>query len=117
LGAWNWVSEIRPASDPANNADLQRSLWMGRETPEGAWIVSEAIEQVYVPYFAARKPLNLRYSPDAASLQRRVRELQRAGERVYAVPQILPGWAANALQELGWREVSSFRDAKLYLIH
>lgn len=117
LGVWNWAGEIRPMSDPASNADLQRSLWIGRETPDNAWVVVEAIEQVYLPYFAHRRPMNLRYLPDAQALKARVLSVRRSGEPVYVVPQILPAWAGRALQELGWREVAAHRDARLYLIH
>lgn len=116
LAIWNWAGEIRPAAEPANNADLQRSLWIGRETPEDAWIVVEAIEQVYVPYFAHRKPLNLRYYPDAEALKAKARGMKAAGEKLYAVPQVLPAWAGFALESLGWRETSSHRGAKLYLV-
>src|SRR5581483_11901629 len=60
LGGWNWAGAVRPGADAAANADLQRALWIGRRTPEGAWIVVHQIDQVYVPYFAHRKPMNLR---------------------------------------------------------
>lgn len=114
LAVWNFAGEIRPKSDPANNADLQRALWIGRETPEDAWVLADAIEQVYVPYFGGRKPLNLRYLQSPDLLKAKVRELRASGQAVYAVPQVLPDWAGRALEQLGWTEAAASGDAKLY---
>ncbi len=89
LGLWNWARVIRPGADPALNADLQYSLWVGRETSEDTWILAEGVDRVYVPYFAHRKTLSLRYH-DRASLAKRIDALRRSGEPVAVVPERLP---------------------------
>lgn len=116
LGVWNWGAAVLPGSDPGLNPDLQRSLWVARETPEDSWIVVHATDQVYIPYFAHRKPLNIRYFPDAESLQARVAAVRKAGEPVYVVPRTLPEWAGRALAESGWRETAARGDERLYLV-
>ncbi|MCX5789049.1 MAG: hypothetical protein NTX64_11170, partial [Elusimicrobia bacterium] len=117
LGVWNWTTAVRPGGDPAANKDLQRALWLGRETPEGAWVVVDQVDQVYVPYFAHRKPMNLRYLSDGPRLAARVAQARRAGEPVYAVPETIPAWAGQALEKLGWRQVSVDGGSRLFLIH
>ncbi|MBI4347862.1 MAG: hypothetical protein HY553_13480 [Elusimicrobia bacterium] len=117
LGVWNAGASVVPGSRPELNADLQRALWLSRETPENAWVVVHATEQVYVPYFARRRPLNIRYFPDESSLQERVRALAKAGEPVYVVPEVLPEWAPRALEKFGWRQTSAHQGSRLYLIH
>ncbi|MBI5201286.1 MAG: hypothetical protein HY925_06845, partial [Elusimicrobia bacterium] len=116
LAAWNAGASILPGSRPELNADLQRALWLQRETPEDAWIAVHATEQVYVPYFSERRPLNIRYFAEPEALKARVRAARAAGEPVYAVPEVLPDWASGALEQLGWKQVSQRRDERLFLI-
>lgn len=116
LAVWNAGAAILPGSRPEQNPDLQRALWLGRETPENAWIVAHATEQVYVPYFANRRPLNIRYFAEPERLKARVRAAREAGEPVYVVPEVLPEWAARALRELGWRETAERQGSRLFLI-
>jgi hypothetical protein len=97
LGGWNLKHEVLPASNSDNNADLQRALWVARETPENAWIVVDGTDQVYVPYFAHRRTLNLRYYQDREpELFQRIASLKKKGEPVFVVPQTLPEpWRKN----------------------
>lgn len=91
LGAWllaaglfNWSTNMAPNSDPALNRPYQEALVIARETPENAWVVVTGRGQVYVPYFAHRRPLNMRYYEDRLEpLRRRLGSLERAGEPVY----------------------------------
>ncbi len=96
LAAWvavaapyNWVTQIRPNADPAGNADYVSALRAAEGTPEDAWIVVIGRDQVYVPYFARRRPLNLRYLPDEAALDARLDVLAALGQNVYVTERAL----------------------------
>ncbi|MBI4386843.1 MAG: hypothetical protein HY551_05625, partial [Elusimicrobia bacterium] len=87
LGLWNLRDVIVPRSDPARNSGLQRALWIARKTPEEAWVAVDHEDQVYVPYFAHRRPLILRYHvADRDSLSRRIEAIGAAGLPLYVVP-------------------------------
>jgi len=107
LGLNNLFTDALPNGDPLRNASLQRALWLGRTTPEGAWIVVDNNDQVYVPYFAHRNPLNLRYYTARKELLRtRLNELGAQGAPVFVVPETLsPEWrewfAAQRLEGKG----------------
>jgi hypothetical protein len=76
LGLFNGAFLILPQTDAARNAEYQEALQAARDTPEPAWVVVNARDQVYIPYFAGRKPLLLRYyhgRPEA--LAQRLQEL------------------------------------------
>lgn len=91
LGGWNLWKAMIPGSDPANNASLMRARMIARETPPDAWVLVDGIDQVYVPYFGHRKPLNLRYYDGReAELKKRIAALGSAGEPVYAYPEAIP---------------------------
>ncbi|NNN07391.1 MAG: hypothetical protein HKL90_15980, partial [Elusimicrobia bacterium] len=86
---YNWATQIRPNADPAGNADYVTALRVAEGTPEDAWIVVIGRDQVYVPYFARRRPLNLRYLPDEAALDSRLDALAAHGQSVYATDRAL----------------------------
>jgi hypothetical protein len=94
-GSYNWATQIRPNADPASNPDYAEARSIASLAPEDAWIVVYGRDQVYVPYFAHRRPLNLRYWPDEAALDGRLDELAARGEAVFA--------ADRALEESGRR--------------
>lgn len=106
-GGANLGASVLPNSDPARNADYQEALHLKDYVPREGWIVTTARGQVYIPYFAGRKPLNLRYyegRPEA--LAERVDFLNAQGEPVYATEALLglmPEWRA-ALEAYGLRE-------------
>ncbi len=84
IGLFNGVFLIQPQTDPARNAAYQEALRIAQDTPEQAWVVVMARDQVYIPYFAGRRPLNLRYfegRPEA--LSRRLQELSSLGSPVF----------------------------------
>jgi hypothetical protein len=93
-GAFNGAFAIRPQTDPARNLDYQDALRMAAATPEDAWVAVWARGQVYVPYFAHRKPLNLRYHADAASALTAIDRIAGAGGEVFISEQ--------TLRESGW---------------
>ena len=109
LGACNFESDILPASRPENNADLQRALWIARETPPDAWIIADGIDQVYIPYFAGRSFINLRYySGRPELLNARIESIQSMKADVFAVPEILPSpwndWTdRRGLKGVAWK--------------
>jgi len=90
LGAWtagalafNLIYVVRPASRFENNPDLVEAAWTKARTPESAWILANGRGAVYIPYFAGRRPMNLRYYTEESALHGRLDALIAAGESVY----------------------------------
>ncbi|MBI4061841.1 MAG: hypothetical protein HY403_10450, partial [Elusimicrobia bacterium] len=81
--AYNLAFVVRPASDPANNPHLVEAEWIKANAPPEAWILAGGNGAVYIPYFAGRRPVNLRYYADEAALRARLDSLAAAGEAVY----------------------------------
>lgn len=89
-GLFNWTQTISPHTDPRNNITYQQALWLSRSTPEGSWITAVSLDQVYIPYFAYRKPLNLRYYVDQpVTLARRLAVFAASQIPVYATSDAL----------------------------
>jgi hypothetical protein len=83
-GIFNGIFLILPQLDPGRNAYYQEALRVSQQTPPDAWIVVKARDQVYIPYFAGRKPFNLRYYKNRTeALAQRLDEIGRAGQPVY----------------------------------
>jgi hypothetical protein len=116
LGHYNGSGPIKRACDPANNAAYQEAMWIASKTPENAWVTATAIDQVYLPYFAHRKPLNLRYfagKPEA--LEARLAELERAGEPVYfTAGAMAQGWVVDFARVFSVREAAREGQYVLY---
>ena len=90
LAAVNGVRGIRPVSDPAMNRSFQKALWLETVTPENAWIASEGLDKVYIPYFSHRRPLILGpYQGRGAELRERVAGLRAPGDPVFFTSDIL----------------------------
>jgi hypothetical protein len=91
VAASSWLWGIGPMTRPGSNPRLAEMEAVRAATPEDAWVATAAdIGQVYVPYFAGRKPLILSETvnrPDAFELK----------EPVYALPELLndPTWKAR----------------------
>lgn len=81
--AFNLAYVVRPAADPANNPDLVEAEWTKLAAPADAWILANGRGAVYIPYFTARRPVNLRYYTDERALHARLDALTGAGEVVY----------------------------------
>ena len=82
--AFNLAHVVRPAADPANNPDLVEAEWTKTSAPPEAWVLANGRGAVYIPYFAGRRPLNLRYFTEERALHAKLDELARAGQVVYA---------------------------------
>jgi hypothetical protein len=81
--AFNLVFVVRPAADPANNPDLVEAEWTKTSAPPEAWVLANGRGAVYIPYFAGRRPVNLRYFTEEKTLHARLDELAQAGQVVY----------------------------------
>ena len=87
-GFYNWRAQIAPNADPAANADYAEALWTAERTPADAWALAVGRGQVYLPYFAHRRPLNPLYWP-GASLEARLDALAASGQPVFATDRAL----------------------------
>jgi len=86
LAAVNLWAGILPAAKAENNKDLMRAQWIKGATPEDAWVLARDSDEVYIPYFAHRHPLNLRFfRGDSAALAGRIWQLMEAGHPVFVV--------------------------------
>lgn len=96
LGAWNLARVALPGGDPKSNEALQRVLRLAPSWPENAWVVAGDQYQVYVPYFAHRRPIDPRYyRGDPRVLDARLKALAAAGEPVFVLPgAVTPEWRA-----------------------
>ncbi len=98
LGAFNGKTAIAPHADPKSNAALQEAAFVAESTPQDAWIVVTGLGQVYVPYFAHRRPLNTKYfEGKPEELARRLDALASAKEPVFVTQATLDKGA-----EYGW---------------
>lgn len=88
-GLYNWRVAVAPDCDPRRNVEYMESREVARLTPPDAWVLAHARNQVYYPYFAARRPLNLRYYGTPEALAARVAALEARGEAVYATRRTL----------------------------
>ena len=87
--AYNLAYTVRPAADPASNADYVETNWVAAHAPSGAWVIATSRNAVYHPYFADLKPVNLRYYPDPTALYARLDALAASGAAVYVTDRTL----------------------------
>ena len=80
--AFNLVYVVRPASRTENNPDLIEAEWTKTSSPPEAWVLVNGRGAVYIPYFAGRRPVNLRYLTEEAALRARLDALTKAEEIV-----------------------------------
>lgn len=115
LGAWaaaafafNLIFVVKPASAIGNNPDLVEAAWTKTSSPENAWVLANNRGAVYIPYFAGRRPLNLRYYADEAMLYARLDALAKGGEGVYVSGRTLEEEGLRAkLERYGLKPVAS----------
>ncbi|MBI5882032.1 MAG: hypothetical protein HZB91_02885 [Elusimicrobia bacterium] len=96
-GFFNWKALVEPWTHPARNQAYQAALWLNKAVPENGWVASLDLDQVYVPYFGMRKPLNIRYYHDRRDvLAERITALEKAGEPVFVTSKtlLLGDWGA-----------------------
>ncbi len=94
--AYNFAFVVRPASEFSNNPDLVETEWTKISAPPEAWILANGRGVVYIPYFAGRRPVNLRYFTNEKDLHARLDLLSKSGESVYV--------SGRTLQEEGLRD-------------
>ncbi len=115
--AFNLVFVVHPASDPANNLDLVEAEWTKTSSPPEAWVLANGRGAVYVPYFAGRRPINLRYYTDESALFTRLDALTKAGETVYVSGRTLKDAALSAkLARYGLKPAASAGDLSLFRV-
>ena len=112
----NLDSAVIPNSRAENNPSLQKALWIASATPEDAWVCAEENDEVYLPYFGRRHPLNLRYYKGReAALLERVRAIQKDGSPVYLTSSALRDWR-QVFETIGLEEGSRRADEVLYRV-
>ena len=117
-GLLNWETAIEPRTRPENNEEYRQALWLASVTPPEAWIAATSLDQVYIPYFAHRRPLNLRYFlGHADALNDRLARLDAAGQPVYLTSTTLSrdGWD-GFFKAYGLVESSRLDKETLYLV-
>lgn len=117
-GIFNWTQSIQPRTDPSKNAAYQQALWIGAVTPENSWVAARSIDEVYIPYFAYRRPLNLRYfEADPGLLAKRLRDIELRGEPVYVAEKTLSPELWNLFfRDYGLEQAARRADSVLYRI-
>ncbi len=108
LAAGNLGGGILALSDASTNRALQEAKWIKANTPQNAWVAAHGIEEVYVPYFAHRKPLILRFTGAGAALTGRIWNILSAGDPVFVTSRRLdesdafpPGLALRVVSRRG----------------
>lgn len=115
--AFNFLYVVRPASRFENNADLVEAAWTKSRSPESAWILANGRGAVYIPYFAGRRPLNLRYYTEEAALFARLDALARDGEAVYVSGRTLEAEGLRArLERYGLAPVAAEGGLTMYRV-
>jgi hypothetical protein len=115
--AYNLVFAVRPASNPANNPDLVEAEWTKASAPPEAWVLANGRGPVYIPYFAGRRPVSLRYYADEAALRARLDELTAAGEAVYVSGRTLEeDGLRSKLERYGLRQAASIGNLSMYRV-
>lgn len=114
---FNLAYVVRPAADPANNPDLVEAEWTKVSAPPEAWVLANGRGAVYIPYFAGRRPLNLRYFTDETALHAKLDELAKAGQVVYASGRTLEEEGLRAkLERYGLRPVAAAGPLTMHLV-
>ncbi|MBI4678563.1 MAG: hypothetical protein HY748_13375 [Elusimicrobia bacterium] len=118
-GVFNWKLLVQPWTQPSRNPAYQDALWAPSVVPENGWVAVLGLDQIYVPYFGGRKPLNIRYyQAHRPALAARLRALEAAGEPVFIASKTLEldGWGPF-FQAYGMSEVGrSPEGAALYRV-
>ncbi|MBI5597405.1 MAG: hypothetical protein HY928_15035 [Elusimicrobia bacterium] len=96
LGAVNASWAIIPVSRLSGNLPLVKTLWLRDALPPDAWVTALSIEEVYIPYFAHRRVINLRWHEGRPEgLGARLEALLESGEPVFVTSDHLErGWEA-----------------------
>jgi hypothetical protein len=115
--AFNLSFVVRPASAFDNNPDLVDAAWTKSSTPDNAWVLAADRGAVFIPYFAGRRPVNLRYYPDEAALYAKLDALAKAGEAAYVSGRTLEKEGLRAaLERYGLKPVMSAPDLSMFRV-
>ncbi|MCM2303686.1 MAG: hypothetical protein NDJ72_03235 [Elusimicrobia bacterium] len=115
--AFNLAYVVRPAADPANNPDLVEAEWTKTSAPPEAWVLVNGRGAVYVPYFAGRRPVNLRYFTEERALRAKLDELTRAGQAVYVSGRTLEEEGLRAkLERYGLKPAAASGNLTMHLV-
>lgn len=115
LGLVNGISGILPKTKPSSNPEYREALWLKGQVPPDAWVVVTGNDQVYVPYFAHRKPLNLFYwEPRPQALPAELDELRASGQRIFVPARVLDEAWRRRLASYGLVERGRFDGSLLY---
>ena len=115
--AYNLAFTIRPASEFSNNPDLVEATWTAMSSPPDAWILANGRGAVYIPYFAGRRPVNLRYLSDESVLDAKLDSLNKAGEKVFVTGLTLQEEGLRPkLERYGLKEVKTAPALSLYRV-
>lgn len=112
LAAGNFTSEIYPRSFASNNPFLARMEFIKAHTREGDWVAgSGGGDELYIPYFALRRPLIVgRATDNPAGIARRIHSEMDRGRDVYVTSRILSESSLRALFQ-GFRQQETARDS------
>ncbi|MBI2385865.1 MAG: hypothetical protein HYV14_07615 [Elusimicrobia bacterium] len=115
--AFNLAYVVRPAADPANNPDLVEAEWTRTSAPPEAWVLANGRGAVYIPYFAGRRPVNLRYFTDEKALHAKLDELAKAGQVVYVSGRTLEEEGLRAkLERYGLEPAAASGNLTMHLV-
>ena len=86
----NLGAELYPRSQAGNNSRLERMAFLKANTPEESWITGNDQDDIYIPYFAQRRPIVVeRYAQDPAKLAEALDHLVAAGQAVFVTSRVL----------------------------
>ncbi len=115
--AYNLAFVVRPAADPAGNADLAEARWAGAHAPANAWMLATGRGAIYFPYFEHLRTVNLRYYADDSALDARLDALNAAGQAVFVTDRTLENAGAlPMLARYGLETAASGESLTLYRV-
>jgi len=94
LGLGNFLAEVRPRALAENNVLLMRMRFVRASTPEESWVATPESqgggEELYLPYFAERRPILLSvYRNQPEVLSRKLDAALAHGEPVFVTTPVL----------------------------
>ncbi|MFA6092143.1 MAG: hypothetical protein WCU88_01150 [Elusimicrobiota bacterium] len=96
LGAANFSAEIYPRSFFSNNPNLTHMALIKANTTEADWVTGEGGgDELYIPYFAQRKPLTIGfYHSRLPELKDRIEQARMSGGEIFVTSKVLssPEW-------------------------
>ncbi|PCI31282.1 MAG: hypothetical protein COB53_13545 [Elusimicrobia bacterium] len=116
IAAANMSGGLRSIMTPEMNRPYQKALWLKGTLPPHAWVASSALDEVYVPYFAHLRPLNLRYLQKPGQLKARIESLARRGEPVFIAADTVKSLGVERFVGLGLQPIDQFDEFELFLI-